>query len=93
MGMRMVKVMAKVMVKMMGLETDRVAPSWANKTKERQLRKKMTMHRDTIAMVFSGVLMKIIAQSIAIIQSQTFLQMYYHWPDNATTTNMVKLLL
>ena len=86
MGMRMVKVMAKVMVKMMGLETDRVAPSWANKTKERQLRKKMTM-------VFSGVLMKIIAQSIAIIQSQTFLQMYYHWPDNATTTNMVKLIL
>ena len=86
MGMRMVKVMAKVMVKMMGLETDRVAPSWANKTKERQLRKKMTM-------VFSGVLMKIIAQSIAIIQSQTFLQMYYHWPDNATTTNMIKLLL
>ena len=84
--MRMVKVMAKVMVKMMGLETDRVAPSWANKTKERQLRKKMTM-------VFSGVLMKIIAQSIAIIQSQTFLQMYYHWPDNATTTNMVKLIL
>ena len=86
MGMRMVKVMAKVMVKMMGLETDRVAPSWANKTKERELRKKMTM-------VFSGVLMKIIAQSIAIIQSQTFLQMYYHWPDNATTTNMIKLLL
>ena len=86
MGMRMVKVMAKVMVKMMGLDTDRVAPSWANKTKERQLRKKMTM-------VFSGVLMKIIAQSIAIIQSQTFLQMYYHWPDNATTTNMVKLIL
>ena len=86
MGMRMVKVMAKVMVKMMGLETDRVAPSWANKTKERQLRKKMTM-------VFSGVLMMIIAQSIAINQSQTFLQMYYHWPDNATTTNMVKLIL
>ena len=84
--MRMVKVMAKVMVKMMGLETDRVAPSWANKTKERQLRKKMTM-------VFSGVLMKIIAQSIAINQSQTFLQMNYHWPDNATTTNMVKLIL
>ena len=86
MGMRMVKVMAKVMVKMMMLDTDRVAPSWANKTKERELRKKMTM-------VFSGVLMKIIAQSIAINQSQTFLQMYYHWPDNATTTNMIKLLL
>ena len=33
----MVKVMAKVMVKMMMLDTDRVAPSWANKTKERQL--------------------------------------------------------
>ena len=77
--------MAKVRVKM-GLDTDRVAPSWASKTKERELRKKMTM-------VFSGVLMKIIAQSIAINQSQTFLQMYYHWPDNETTTNMVKLLL
>ena len=57
--------MAKVRVKM-GLDTDRVAPSWASKTKERELRKKMTM-------VFSGVLMKIIAQSIAINQSQGYL--------------------